>query len=249
MFADAKQVKKEINIIAAINPQFRIPAGAKDYVVEAMYQFEEDTLLFTVTPHMHLRGKAFRFEAIYPDGREEVLLDVPRFDFNWQNSYELVEPKPMPEGTKIRLHCPLRQLGRQPGQSRPDERRELGRADLARDGGRHDEHQLDGAGFVARPAARSKPLADGNYEVRFAYRPTTRVKTVHLAGDFEDWADEGKPMEGPDAEGRYTARLELPAGNYQYKFLLDGERRRVDPGNPVRDDQQQNSVLHVGLRN
>ena len=102
VFADASKVKQEINIVVVLNPHFVIPAGASDYVVEAMYEFDEDTLLFTVTPHMHLRGKAFQFQAIYPDGRTEVLLDVPRFDFNWQNSYELVEPRPMPEGSKIR---------------------------------------------------------------------------------------------------------------------------------------------------
>ena len=57
----------------------------------------------SVFPHMHLRGKSFRYTATYPDGREEVLLDVPNYDFNWQNSYEFTEPKPMPAGTRI--HC------------------------------------------------------------------------------------------------------------------------------------------------
>jgi hypothetical protein len=48
-----------------------------------------------------LRGKAFRYTAVYPDGREEILLDVPRYDFNWQNTYELTEPKLLPKGTKL----------------------------------------------------------------------------------------------------------------------------------------------------
>jgi hypothetical protein len=51
---------------------------------------------------MHLRGKSFRFEATYPDGRREVLLDVPHYEFDWQNAYILAEPKPMPEGTIMR---------------------------------------------------------------------------------------------------------------------------------------------------
>ena len=50
-------------------------------------------------PHMHLRGKAFRFTVTYPDGREEILLDVPKYDFNWQNTYSLAEPKLLPAGT------------------------------------------------------------------------------------------------------------------------------------------------------
>ena len=52
-------------------------------------------------PHMHFRGKAFRFTAIYPDGKQEMLLDVPHYDFNWQNVYWLAEPKLMPAGTRF----------------------------------------------------------------------------------------------------------------------------------------------------
>jgi hypothetical protein len=51
---------------------------------------------------MHLRGKAFRYEAISPDGSSELLLDIPRYDFNWQLSYRLAEPLTFPAGTKIK---------------------------------------------------------------------------------------------------------------------------------------------------
>jgi hypothetical protein len=51
---------------------------------------------------MHLRGKSFRYEAVYLDGRTEVLLDVPRYDFNWQHRYVLAKPKRLPAGTLIR---------------------------------------------------------------------------------------------------------------------------------------------------
>ena len=51
---------------------------------------------------MHLRGKSFKYEAEYPDGTAEVLLDVPNYDFNWQIRYMLEEPKLMPKGTKLR---------------------------------------------------------------------------------------------------------------------------------------------------
>jgi len=57
---------------------------------------------YALMPHMHLRGKSFRFEMTYPDGRREVLLDVPRYEFDWQNAYILDDPKPMPEGTIMR---------------------------------------------------------------------------------------------------------------------------------------------------
>ena len=50
---------------------------------------------------MHVRGKDFRFTAKTPDGRSEILLDVPAYDFNWQSTYTLAEPKHLPKGTRI----------------------------------------------------------------------------------------------------------------------------------------------------
>ncbi len=50
---------------------------------------------------MHLRGKSLRWVVTFPDGREETILDVPEFDFNWQIHYELAEPMHIPAGSKI----------------------------------------------------------------------------------------------------------------------------------------------------
>ena len=65
------------------------------------WNFDMD--LVELFPHMHLRGKAFRYEAKYPDGTSEVLLDVPRYDFGWQLTYQLPAVKHLPKGTVI--HC------------------------------------------------------------------------------------------------------------------------------------------------
>lgn len=100
-FAAEKDVKRRLQGRAAINTKFRIPPRTSNYEVSAEYVARQDELLLDLTPHMHLRGKAFRYEAIYPDGTEEVLLDVPAYDFNWQLTYELAEPKTLPAGTKI----------------------------------------------------------------------------------------------------------------------------------------------------
>jgi peroxiredoxin/mono/diheme cytochrome c family protein len=81
----------------------RIPAGADNYKIESEHVFEEDAHLLHFMPHMHLRGKDFLYEAIYPDGKKEILLSVPRYDFNWQSVYRLTDPVAMPKGTK--LHC------------------------------------------------------------------------------------------------------------------------------------------------
>jgi hypothetical protein len=53
--------------------------------------------------HMHLRGKDARFEATYPDGRKETLLLVPHYNFNWQITYRMEEPKFLPKGTRMAI--------------------------------------------------------------------------------------------------------------------------------------------------
>ena len=100
-FADPKEVKHQVGTDKAANTGFRIPAGADNHKVEANHRFRQDMVLLSLFPHMHLRGKAFRYTAIFPDDRRELLLDIPRYDFNWQNGYELASPKRMPAGTRL----------------------------------------------------------------------------------------------------------------------------------------------------
>ncbi len=100
-FADPDKVQYVARSAAAANPFFAIPPGNDNYEATAENVFEYDTVIANLTPHMHIRGKSFRYEATYPDGRQEVLLDVPAYDFNWQTTYYLAEPKPIPKGTKL----------------------------------------------------------------------------------------------------------------------------------------------------
>ena len=83
--------------------QFRldIPPNDPSYMTRATYTFKEDVTLVDMTPHMHLRGKAFKYVITYPDGKTEELLNVPHYDFNWQLSYILAEPRHVPAGSKI----------------------------------------------------------------------------------------------------------------------------------------------------
>ena len=106
IFADPASVTREVRTDLAINPFFEVPAGADNFPVESFKKFRQDTLLLGLMPHMHLRGKAFRYTLEYPDGRQEILLDIPRYDFNWQNSYQFAEPKLVPRGS--RMHCVAR---------------------------------------------------------------------------------------------------------------------------------------------
>lgn len=61
----------------------------------------EDLYLYTFLPHMHFRGKSMKAEAIYPDGTREQLINIANYSYNWQISYEFVEPKFLPEGTEV----------------------------------------------------------------------------------------------------------------------------------------------------
>ncbi len=84
-----------------INPMFRIEPGNPSFEVTASRTIKEDTYLSTMMPHMHVRGKSAKFIVKFPDGREEVALSVPNYDFNWQLSYQLEEPIFMPAGSEL----------------------------------------------------------------------------------------------------------------------------------------------------
>jgi peroxiredoxin len=84
-----------------INPRLKIPANTKAHTETATQTFPRDVLMYSLHPHSHFRGRSASFVAHYPDGREEMLLSVPRYDFNWQSTYELTTPKVLPAGTKV----------------------------------------------------------------------------------------------------------------------------------------------------
>ena len=88
---------------SVIQPQFVIPAGAPAHEVRGSRVLQADTIITSFTPHMHMRGKDMTYTAKYPDGRTEVLLSVPKYDFNWQITYQLKEAKRMPKGTVIEV--------------------------------------------------------------------------------------------------------------------------------------------------
>jgi mono/diheme cytochrome c family protein len=83
------------------NREFVIPAGHPNFEVKRAMPFEEDTYLLSMGPHMHYRGKAVRIELERPDGKRELLLDVPDYDFNWQFLYQFKEPVLMPAGSVL----------------------------------------------------------------------------------------------------------------------------------------------------
>ena len=100
--ADPSTITHEIITSSAVNPRFRIPPGDADYRTTAMLPERlPECELLAMSPHMHVRGKSFRYTLVNPDKSREILLDVPRYDFNWQTEYRLAEKKILPKGARI----------------------------------------------------------------------------------------------------------------------------------------------------
>jgi peroxiredoxin len=131
VFVEPAKVKKCVRGGAVVNPAIDIPPGAADYRLTAEQVMTEDVQLLSLSPHMHLRGRAFRWEAVYPDGRREVLLDVPHYDFNWQLRYDLAQPLRLPRGT--RLVCSARYDNSSANPANPDPAQAVGWGDRTRD--------------------------------------------------------------------------------------------------------------------
>ncbi|MBK5293208.1 MAG: thiol-disulfide isomerase [Acidobacteriia bacterium] len=87
----------------ALNTKFTIPPGDGNHEVQSSWEAKEDVRIVDLMPHMHLRGKDFTYTAVYPNGSREIVLSVPRYDFNWQLLYQFAEPLRLPKGS--RLEC------------------------------------------------------------------------------------------------------------------------------------------------
>lgn len=104
LFAESDSIDQAVITHETRNDSFRIPPQNGNYKVEVTSDpLPIDAKLLGLMPHMHVRGKSFSYEARFPDGTKQTLLDVPAYDFNWQTSYRLIEPLTLPANT--RLHC------------------------------------------------------------------------------------------------------------------------------------------------
>jgi len=83
--------------------QFKIPPNDPNYSFSSSYTFAEDSKILSMTPHMHLRGKAALYTITRPGGETETLLNVPEYDFNWQHTYQFKEPVFAPAGSRVDL--------------------------------------------------------------------------------------------------------------------------------------------------
>ena len=83
--------------------RFAIPPGDPNYKIEASSTLQYDCDLISMMPHAHLRGKAFEYRIVRPDGEAETVLSVPHYNFNWQLTYYLEKPIHLTKGTKVQV--------------------------------------------------------------------------------------------------------------------------------------------------
>ena len=103
LFTDAPSVTHEVITTSAVNLRFSIPPGAANHTVTATLPEKlPECELLSFSPHMHVRGKSFRYTIMYPDRRRDIVLDIPHYDFNWQTEYRLASPIQVPAGTRMR---------------------------------------------------------------------------------------------------------------------------------------------------
>ncbi len=93
--------QKAILTLQLNNTDFRIPPGDANYPVRVSGTLPNDALLLSLFPHMHLRGKAFEYAIVGPNGQYDILLKVPKYDFHWQLNYKLLEPRLLKAGTRL----------------------------------------------------------------------------------------------------------------------------------------------------
>jgi mono/diheme cytochrome c family protein len=93
----------EMRTVAVPNIFLKIPPGAANHVETVTRPVPVDLPVTSLLAHMHVRGKAFKFELTTPDGKTETLLDLPNYDFNWQLRYDLKQPRVLPRGSTVKL--------------------------------------------------------------------------------------------------------------------------------------------------
>jgi len=97
----AQAPAEEIRTVTILNETFEIPPGAADHRVDGGLTFVSDVKIRSIMAHTHVRGKKWLYTLEYPDGRQQVILDIPKFDFNWQTEYVFAEPLRVPKGARL----------------------------------------------------------------------------------------------------------------------------------------------------
>ncbi len=99
LYLAKEPAQRRLEVRASEVRDFEIQPGDQNAEHYCLYCFKQAAVIYALSPHLHFRGSWFKFQLLYPDGKRETLLSVPHYDFNWQTSYRLAEPKHVPAGT------------------------------------------------------------------------------------------------------------------------------------------------------
>ncbi len=116
-YDEPPQLLQRQSVIADVS--IKIPANEGRHEEVAYVLFPRDAILYGAFPHAHYRGQSSKLTLRLPDGSEEVLLSLPRYDFNWQRQYEFVEPIEVPAGSKLIAHYTYDNSARNPANPDP----------------------------------------------------------------------------------------------------------------------------------
>jgi hypothetical protein len=147
---------EEIQTIGIADTRIRIEPGVADHEESAILDIPEDVRVLSITPHMHIRGSAFKCMLIDPDGASTTLLDIPRYDFNWQLSYVYASPPEIKKGSRISVTGVFDNSTGNPGNPDPTQRVRFGK--------QTDDEMLIGYidYWIPRKDASPKALQDGS---------------------------------------------------------------------------------------
>ncbi|GMV99517.1 MAG: hypothetical protein AMXMBFR84_06560 [Candidatus Hydrogenedentota bacterium] len=219
---------------AANNIDFEILPGDYNSTTTAEFTVDRDATLHKLIPHMHLRGKWFKYEAEYPNGKRELLLSVPAYDFNWQHIYELQKPKKLPAGTVIHASGGFDNSVRNPNNPDPTTTVYFGDQTF-------DEMFIGYLDYSFDPDAPVK--VDKEKEVIESIRtgiPITEeniVGTVWQSGRYKfTFNAEGKLQVNKGIRGRWWfdgQRVVMKVLGNEYDLLINGDQLTYDDGEPV----------------
>ena len=244
VLADPKTVDKQLLTDAIVNVRLQIPPNTDNVLMKAEHSFRRDVQLVSLMPHMHLRGKAFRIESLSPEGERTTLLEVPRYDFNWQNTYVFAEPLLIREGTKLICSAWYNNTDTNPANPDPSQ--------TVRWGDQTWEEMLVAQmetviadQHLQHGGPKIKSAGNEEFDVTFSYHPATGVQSIHLVGSFNDWKRTENPLVGPDQAGDYSTTIRLKSGSHEYKFLINGTSFKNDPGNLLVRGREENSLITI----
>jgi len=200
-----KPPKKMVVALGITNDYFKILPGEPDHQVTACYTSDRDIQAIEYMPHMHLRGKDMRYEAIYPDGRRETLLWVPRYNFNWQTIYKLKEPVALPKDTRIIITAHFDNSER--NKYNPDPTKAVRWGDPT-----YDEMMIGWMGYTVdvpkeKVAIRVDPRIYDRYVGQYSFSPKFAVRITRAGDKLLAQAAGLPPVELiPESESRFFVK-------------------------------------------